>query len=118
MKKLVAVAVGRSPCDEPILAHGADRCLAGTGTPNCGVFLDLRSRAAPAPVGVAHSTTCAIASGVFVEAKPHAGRLTAGCAAARATAAVVIAECTCPHNSQTRRPGLGAGEQQTKEDPR
>ena len=27
-------------------------------------------------------------------------------------------ECTCHHNSQTRRPGLGAGEQQAQEDPR
>ena len=46
------------------------------------------------------------------------GRLRAGCAAARATAAVAIAACTCPHNSQTRSPGLGAGEQQTQEDTR
>ena len=45
-------------------------------------------------------------------------RLRAGCAAARATAAVVTAERTCAHNSQTCRPGLGAGEQQTQGDPR
>jgi len=40
------LAVSR-PWHEPILAHGAGRCLVAMRTPDCGVFLDVRNRAAP-----------------------------------------------------------------------